>query len=503
MLRLSIDEGDRRRILKLLRVASGRETGRAKTISLACFDTPRGKLLRAGYRLSARKKGRTQVQFTDVASSASLSPVIPCWTRDIEDGTPTETRDVPEPLGDILGERALRKLQPIVGIDIRRRSTILNRNGAGIVASLDTGTIAAGGAVERICELRLEFVSGSPVALCDIAREFCAAIAATPTLRSHCEKGFRLLHMQADHPGNTSFSELRDEMTTREAANSVCWSYAASLLDDLALLRSAGGGDILHRSRIGLRRLRAILWFLRPVLSQDTVALSRHLRSLAQFLGRTRELDVFCDRVLAPLRMAHPAAPGVDTLVETFDQRRREAHDEVRAYGRSPAMLEFGVGLIEGLVALSCPRPASIKRPELLDRPVAEYVHARLHRRLQAFLEASGHLESCASDRQHDIRVDAKKLRYAIEAFRPVIGLKWSGKLVSRLTQMQDQLGELNDARTGHAIALAYATERTRGGNSELTLFAAGLAAAACLPDPTSALAKAAAARDDLAALAR
>lgn len=503
MLRLRIDEADRRRILELLRAASGQEAGRAKTISSACFDTPRGKLLRAGYRLCARVQEPAQVQYNDAAGSASLSPVAPCWTRDIDDDAPADNRGTTALADKVLGEKDLRKLQPVVGIDIRRRSAILNRNGAGIVASLDTGTIAAGGAVERICELRLELVSGAPASLCDVARELCAAIAATPTLRSHCEKGFRLLHMQPDHPRHVSLDDLRDGMTTREAANSISWSCVAGLFDDLALLRSAGGGDVLHRSRISLRRLRAVLWFLRPVLSLETAALSRQLRALAQFLGRARELDVFCDRVLVPLRLAHPAAPGVDALVDIFEQRRREALDEVRTYGRSPAMLEFGVALVEGLVAVSCLRAASIRHSKRLDRPVVEYVNARLHRRLQAFLKASNHLESSAPDRQHDIRVDAKKLRYAIEAFHPIIGFKRSGQLMSRLTRMQDHLGELNDARIGHAIAVAYAEEKTRDGNGASTLFAAGLAAAACLPDPTSRLVMAAAARDGLASLAR
>jgi triphosphatase len=117
--------------------------------------------------------------------------------------------------------------------------------------------------------------------------------------------------------------------------------------------------------------------------------------------------------------------------------------------------------------------------------------------------KAARKLDSCAPDTQHHIRVVGKKLRYAIETFHSVIGAKTSRKLVSRLVQLQEVLGELNDARSSHAMMLTYAQERTGDDRGKETLFAAGLAAAACYPDPAAALAKAAATRDELAALVR
>ena len=501
VLRLCIAEGDRRRVLKLLRAAGAKATGRAKAFRWVYYDTPREKLRRAGYRLSVRAQGRKRIQRIEAADNASALSAS-CWTRDVDDVAPTGKSVAATPLEAILDDRALGKLQPVVDLDIRRGTSIVDRDGAGIQARLDTGTIAAGGGVERICELRLELVAGPSAALFDLARELSVKVPATLTLRSHGEKGFQLLHAQPARPGGDPAGNLPEGMTMQEAADSICRSSAAALIDNLALLPSGGGQDALHRARIGLRRLRAILWFLKPILGAERGALSGRMRSLAQFLGGARELDVFCDGVLGPLRLGHPDAPGIDALVEAFERRRREAHDKILAFGRSSAMLEFGLGLVESLAALSDSQSGSAKHSDLRKGPVTEFVQARLHGRFQAFLKASRHLERCDPGRQHDIRVGAKKLRYAIEAFRPVIGTKRSGKLLVKLVRMQDLLGELNDARTGHAIALAYALEAKGDSQAEQTLFAAGLAAAACNVNPKAALAKAAAARGELADLA-
>lgn len=461
------------------------------------YETKRQKLLRAGYRLSIRMQGGERFQDVEVACTATFAPELG-WTTEIGDDTPDIASLAGTPLEGALGDGA--KLRPAFVVDIRRRSGIIERAGSTIVANLDTGKIAAGGIVERICELRLELVSGTADALFDVARELGSAVPLTLTLRSPGERGFRLLSAQPDRPTGDLSVDVREAMTTLEAADGMFRGCAVALLDHLAQLSSGGGQDALHRTRIGLRRLRALLWFLKPILGADAAILSGRLRSVAQSLGAAREIDVFCDRVLAPLRRDQPAAPGVDALYESFDRRRQDEHAKVLAFTRSPAMLDFGLDLVAGLAALSKSESAAIRHPQLREAPVSAFARSRLHGRLKAFLKESRDLLHCGPDRQHDIRVKAKKLRYALEAFHPVVGRKRSQKLITGLVSLQDLLGDLNDARIGHAIALAYARERAGGGDNEPTLFAAGLAAAACARDPTAMLNQASEAREGLAA---
>ncbi|HEV7260504.1 MAG TPA: CHAD domain-containing protein [Bosea sp. (in: a-proteobacteria)] len=338
----------------------------------------------------------------------------------------------------------------------------------------------------------------------DFARELGSAVPLTLTLRPPGERGLRLLSARTDRPaGDHRSVDIHHAMTAREAADGICRSCTAALLDNLTQLSSGGGRDALHRTRIGIRRLRALLWFLKPVFGTQAAILSGRLRSLAQFLGGARELDVFCDQLLAPLRRDDPDAPGVEALFEVFDRRRQEEHEKVMAFVRSPAMLDFSLDIVDGLATLSVSEPDAAGHPPWGERTVAGFARARLHGRLRAFLKESRHLQHCAPDRQHRIRVKAKKLRYAAEAFHPVLGGKRGRQLTARLVQLQDLLGELNDARVNRAIALAYARERAGDGGNEAALFAAGLAAATCSFEPTAMLDRAAEARDELAALAR
>lgn len=502
-MRLQLDDDDPRRILKRLLTAGASRGSRAKTIQSVYYDTAAGKLLGAGYCLRTRSQGGKRVQHIAAASPTSVLRMPRNWTKPLADGVPSKDSIAGTPLVDILAGRALAKLMPVFSADIHRRRCVIEREGARIVAILDTGAISVGQAAERICELRLEIVAGPFVVLFDVARELGQVFPATLSLRSHGEKGFRLLHPQPGCAVGERHGDMQAEMRTLDAIDGICRNCAAALLDDLALLRADGDHNVLHQVRIGLRRLRAILSFCRPVLGPEGADLPARLRHLAQFLGRAREFDVFCDRMLVPLRRDNPGALGVDALLEAFEVKRREVRDEVLAHVRSPEMLAFGLWLLERLGELMRSEPSTSKQTRLRESTWADFAKARLGRRLAAFLKASRHLQSCATDEQHDIRIEAKKLRYATEAFQTIVGEHRGRQLVSKLQSLQDLLGELNDCATGHTLLLDYARDRAREGNAGLELFAAGLAAAACSPNRSEILARAVATRDELVAIMR
>ncbi|PTM42845.1 CHAD domain-containing protein [Bosea sp. 124] len=499
-LRLHLAEEGVRQVLRQMQAAGGKRPG-ARAIRSIFYDTDGGKLQRKGYRLSIRSQGRRRFQHIETARPGSLWRDAGRWSAEIEDGAPSRGSIQGTPLEDLLGDKALGKLRRVFSVDLRRRNCIFERDGARILALLDTGTIMAGEASEVIAELRLRLLDGPTGALSAFARELGASMHASLTLRSHGERGWRLLQGQrgsadADHHG-----DIRQGMTTMEAIESICRRGAAALLDDLALLQDGAGHHALHETRIDLRRLRAILSFCKPVLGLEGEGLPERLRELATFLGGARELDVFCDRVLGPLRQDAPDAPGLDAFAEAVERRRGQAHDEVAAYVRSPAMLEFGLGLVEWLGGLTTSEPSSAKQARLRDRPMSAFVNARLQRRLDSFLKLSRDLRNATPDRQHDIRIRAKKLRYAVEAFHPGLDVKSGGKLLAKLRLVQDLLGDLNDCRAGRVLALTY----VRGGeaNGAASDFAAGFAAGVGTLDPSEALARAAAVCDELASLAR
>ncbi len=80
---------------------------------------------------------------------------------------------------------------------------------------------------------------------------------------------------------------------------------------------------------------------------------------------------------------------------------------------------------------------------------------------------------SAPTDQQlHQIRIAAKRLRYAAEAAEPVVG-KRARRVASAAERLQTQLGDHHDA----VVAEAWLRDRAKGASSKVA-FSAGVLAA-------------------------
>jgi CHAD domain-containing protein len=87
-----------------------------------------------------------------------------------------------------------------------------------------------------------------------------------------------------------------------------------------------------------------------------------------------------------------------------------------------------------------------------LNAPVAslaEKVLEKRHRKLEKLGERFAALDEAG---MHEVRLRAKKLRYAAEFFRPIYPHKSSKKFIRALIDIQDTLGTLNDATVGREL---------------------------------------------------
>ena len=85
---------------------------------------------------------------------------------------------------------------------------------------------------------------------------------------------------------------------------------------------------------------------------------------------------------------------------------------------------------------------------------------ARRHRKL---LERGAALAHASDQERHAARIAAKRLRYAAEFFAPLFARRRAGAYVEALAELQDVLGQCNDAASGsaHAAELAGTTDAT------------------------------------------
>lgn len=215
----------------------------------------------------------------------------------------------------------------------------------------------------------------------------------------------------------------------------------------------AGDEDSVHQARVASRRLREAL----PVLGAraNGAALDRaekRVKRITRALGPVRELDVTLS-LLAELE-GKGAAPKRaiarvrKAVTEERQKRRTEMLEEM-----TPSKLDK---LRKRLVEVAAPDAhGSVPRNALVEAAAKSAQRARL---LKAAIDRAGSVY--LADRLHRVRIEAKKLRYALEIQRELAKSRSNAGL-TRLKNEQDLLGRVHD--------LEILIDRARGVQSKLS----------------------------------
>ncbi len=213
--------------------------------------------------------------------------------------------------------------------------------------------------------------------------------------------------------------------------------------------------DALHDARSAARRIRAILTVYAPLLEGESIPVLRTaLRSFGSVLSTARDIDVARRRLIAQL-IEEPedyAAAARVRLADACDRRLTAAATEVQIYIDTPEYLQM-LRDLDG-VAMDPPlsrrggRQASTELPALIGA---------------AWLGLREQTDGALSDPDnvtaiHDVRKSAKTLRYATEAAIEALGSD-AVVFASALEEIQETLGEFQDARFATALLASLALE--------------------------------------------
>lgn len=211
----------------------------------------------------------------------------------------------------------------------------------------------------------------------------------------------------------------------------------------------------VHQMRVALRRIRSALAIFAPILPEPALTrLVKEIRWLNGPLGRKRDLDVFITETLDPLRQAMPSLGGLDDLATVLAARRDAAQRALGIALSAPRFAQLRLRL--GALA-ERPEPALLAwlGPAVQEQaaaPAAAFAAQVLRRRRRKLKKRAARLDHHNSEALHDLRIRAKKLRYAAEFFRPLFGGKATRRLTDALALLQDSLGALNDAAVGATL---------------------------------------------------
>jgi CHAD domain-containing protein len=220
----------------------------------------------------------------------------------------------------------------------------------------------------------------------------------------------------------------------------------ASITDNLPGTLVDLDPEFLHDLRVAIRRTRSVLTEGKAVLPPAIRDRYRDgFKELGTATGRTRDLDVYvlgwADTV-APLGLddASVTAP----LLDEIETRRRVAHAEMSAILESDETRDL---LDTWQAWLDDPNLRGGDSEGDDAHPIGPYVAGRIAK-AQAGLLRDGRAITAESpaERLHDLRKDAKKLRYLFECFGSLLPGKDAKSFVSQLKALQDNLGQHQDA---------------------------------------------------------
>lgn len=318
----------------------------------------------------------------------------------------------------------------------RRRERTLSLERARVIVSIDDAVVEWCGAhAGELRQLEFELQEGDEGALHGVAERAELTSFLRPESRSK-------LAMAAARADAASRVALDDEFA--EAGRKVLRRHLLRMIDRERALRT-GHPDALKQMRVATRRMRATWRVFGDAFRRTQV---RHyvteLRAVARALGAVRDMDVLLARL--------PPDGDLAPLEDAWRQQRAESWQAALDLLDSVAYRRF----VRDYVALTGKQGVAVRRrgslgtlrdamPGAIDSTVAALRDAVTKARVGTDDEA-----------WHALRIAAKRLRYALEAFRDALDEGAAAAAIEPLRGMQDVLGEMNDASVASAQAQAW-----------------------------------------------
>jgi CHAD domain-containing protein len=208
----------------------------------------------------------------------------------------------------------------------------------------------------------------------------------------------------------------------------------------LAARHDADDIEYVHQLRVSCRRAAAALRAFEELAGKRGRNLKKWLRRLRQAAGPARDADVYLARLREEL---DPANRHAQELVDVVRQSRSEAQ---------AMLVSVDAKASQGGFQRTIDR--ALDRIARCDEEIADETFARFA--LDAVAEATAGLavvdsQTASLAELHQLRIAAKRLRYAIEIFHSAAAPELRGELYSQVEELQERLGAINDHSASQA----------------------------------------------------
>lgn len=441
----------------------------SRDVTITLLDTFDGRLHRAGLRLQFNETDHAELELTGESTvPAHLSiDKLPRVPADLPPG-PFRTR--------IAALTDIRALGPMLRLSTTRTSGSWRDTSDKIIATAelheatrianrpDVGCPGTTVEIREVAGYRkparrsVEVLRGLGVAECETDTLTQCALAADVDLAGF--KASATVPLDSEMAAIDGFRLVFANLTTAIAAN---WQGAIDQTDT----------KFLHDLRIAVRRTRTILRVSKTVLPAEVLTPARDdFAWLAGLTSTPRDLDVYLlewSHYTDPL--GADVAPSLEPVRELLERRRADAQLELERGLRSKRASD----LLETWRAWLTEPPANDDLPRRAEHPLGTLVATRIAHAHTRLVERGRLIDpDSPAEQVHDLRKDAKKLRYLVECFGSLLPIDARKPYVKRLKALQDNLGEHQDAEVHIAMLGAVADELHQADASADTMVAIG-----------------------------
>ncbi|WP_428483114.1 CHAD domain-containing protein [Rhodopila sp.] len=247
--------------------------------------------------------------------------------------------------------------------------------------------------------------------------------------------------------------------------------------------------EAVHQMRVAVRRALSAISVFRGALPDG--ALDRvhdGLKTLGATLGFTRDWDVFVGETAPMIAKALPPDKKLDRLIAAAVRRRHDHRAALAHHLQSPAFRVLGIELawfaLHFWPASADVSPDGPDQDRLDQVPaerslVADFAPGVLQHRWKKLTSVGKQIETLDIPALHELRLRAKRARYAAEMFAGLDNGRAAHRFIRRLSVLQQRLGLLNDAavaaqlldelggsagRHGYAVGIVVGFTASRAG---------------------------------------
>jgi CHAD domain-containing protein len=263
----------------------------------------------------------------------------------------------------------------------------------------------------------------------------------------------KLQFVRAARPPGGTLPLLTPDLPVVEGARRLLFVGFISVLANVHGALDGTDPEALHKARVGIRRMRAVLRaFRKPLKPTSASRIDRDLQHLNGVLGDVRDLDVWIDLLTGKtLQQQLATHPHGKRYVDHQVALRQLQQATVRRHlgGASFAALQARIG-----------RLLRIELPQLVPTSsagsLALYGRLVLAKNLRQALDLAQFRRARSLEKLHRLRIALRRVRYLGAAFAEILGPS-VGAMVKRIHGVEAALGRLRDTE------LAFARIRREG----------------------------------------